>query len=1020
MYIRFDAPIEDKPNGQKKIGHGRGPSYSKLEKQPIYKKGDGRYYSLLMGREFKPGRFVILLDFDNKEDETSKNGLELIRKLKMNKRGAPKQSTPSGGFHYLFYVDGEQRDQINSKTTIMYEGTKYNMDVKFKNSLCNCQPSKIDDYGKYEWDDPYKLLDIPKLPDDLFELIRTPPPPPPSPSCSEGFRSCVSEEVEEPTADLKDIRSLCTCLSVAQLDDYATWIRLGMILKKLGAPLTLWEEVSKRSRKFKNGDCTGRWASMKPKCFGIGSLIVLAKQGNLEMYERIRPTLNMSRDVFEDDVDYKPTLINTPYLTTRPGEVPNKDQKQFKQLADRFMQEASQKSLIIRSRYGSGKTTFLQELIREQNPKKVLFITYRQTLARDIMRNFSKLGFKNYLDSYEDPAVWNSPRLIVQLDSLLNVVIKNDKFVCENVFDLTYDMIILDESESLLNHMDEKTMENKEIQTWDFFDELLKHSRKLVLLDGDMSQRSLSFAASYGELTYINNTNNESNKIFNLMQDKIKWQRQLDEDIVRLHQQDPNFRICIVSQSATEATTLERDLKEKYPDLVIKKLVGTDGGETKKRFLEDINQTLEKANIFIYSPVIESGVDITVKVAKIFGVLCNKSNSQRAYLQMLARCRNVEDPRMDVLNDPCLKPNNNYCFWKFREVLELNRHTVKNTELRFVVDGSQLTLEESSRNERRKMISVFNATEKLNKHPSVYINYLKVLAMGKGMTFEVQEDVSEEKAAKAERKNYKVSAILEAKDLEPDAYEEIGTRKKMGKTTTEENYQWEKHFWKRFFLVKELDEKVLKNFIYGTNPLNNFLSLIDIRNYEGEDNLRTAKHEERVRLITKLLFDLGFENLLDAREIDPESFFNNFVCNVLEDPAFRNYRRLNELFDMRKDKRINEKMSLTQITNWTNQILEPFSLRITGKDGTYKIEILNDILDLIRRKNARGKTYQDAKNLLNQPVKRLDPFEDDIAVVAAGPAVAAAAGVAAVVKRRRVARELDTSLLDVGINMDDD
>ena len=406
-------------------------------------------------------------------------------------------------------------------------------------------------------------------------------------------------------------------------------------------------------------------------------------------------------------------------------------------------------------------------------------------------------------------------------------------------------------------------------------------------------------------------------------------------------------------------------------------------------------------------------------MAKIFGVLCNKSNSQRAYLQMLARCRNVEDPRMDVLNDPCLKPNNNYCFWKFREVLELNRHTVKNTELRFVVDGSQLTLEESSRNERRKMISVFNATEKLNKHPSVYINYLKVLAMGKGMAFEVQEDVSEEKAAKAERKNYKVSAILEAKDLEPDAYEEIGTRKKMGKTTTEENYQWEKHFWKRFFLVKELDEKVLKNFIYGTNPLNNFLSLIDIRNYEGEDNLRTAKHEERVRLITKLLFDLGFENLLDAREIDPESFFNNFVCNVLEDPAFRNYRRLNELFDMRKDKRINEKMSLTQITNWTNQILEPFSLRITGKDGTYKIEILNDILDLIRRKNARGKTYQDAKNLLNQPVKRLDPFEDDIAVVAAGPA-AAAAGVAAVVKRRRVARELDTSLLDVGINMDDD
>ena len=54
---------------------------------------------------------------------------------------------------------------------------------------------------------------------------------------------------------------------------------------------------------------------------------------------------------------------------------------------------------------------------------------------------------------------------------------------------------------------------------------------------------------------------------------------------------------------------------------------------------------------------------------------------------------------------------------------------------------------------------------------------------------------------------------MEAKDLEPSEYEEISARKKMGKTTTEENYQCEKHFWKRFFIVKELDEKVLKSFI---------------------------------------------------------------------------------------------------------------------------------------------------------------------------------------------------------------
>ena len=111
-----------------------------------------------------------------------------------------------------------------------------------------------------------------------------------------------------------------------------------------------------------------------------------------------------------------------------------------------------------------------------------------------------------------------------------------------------------------------------------------------------------------------------------------------------------------------------------------------------------------------------------------------------------------------------------------------------------------------------------------------------------------------------------------------------------------------------------------------------------------------------------MLFDLGFDSVVDTiKELDQESFQSNFVCNVLEDPVFRNYRRLNELFDMRKDKRINEKMTLIQITNWTNQILEPFSLKITGKGGTYKLDLLNDILELIRRKTLGARPTKTAR-----------------------------------------------------------
>ena len=51
-------------------------------------------------------------------------------------------------------------------------------------------------------------------------------------------------------------------------------------------------------------------------------------------------------------------------------------------------------------------------------------------------------------------------------------------------------------------------------------------------------------------------------------------------------------------------------------------------------------------------------------------MLSSKSNSQRAFLQMINRCRCVEDPNMGLLNGEGLNINSNYNFWKYAEVLE--------------------------------------------------------------------------------------------------------------------------------------------------------------------------------------------------------------------------------------------------------------------------------------------------------------------------------------------------------------
>ena len=101
IFIRYHAQIETKSNGDKKIGGSR-PPFKGIQEQKDYGPGSGDYYSLLMGRKFKPGRLSILLDFDKKSDDASQSGLVLAKKLNMDQYDAPKQNTPSRGLHYIY------------------------------------------------------------------------------------------------------------------------------------------------------------------------------------------------------------------------------------------------------------------------------------------------------------------------------------------------------------------------------------------------------------------------------------------------------------------------------------------------------------------------------------------------------------------------------------------------------------------------------------------------------------------------------------------------------------------------------------------------------------------------------------------------------------------------------------------------------------------------------------------------------------------------------------------------------
>jgi hypothetical protein len=127
----------------------------------------------------------------------------------------------------------------------------------------------------------------------------------------------------------------------------------------------------------------------------------------------------------------------------------------------------------------------LKHLIEEYAPKKILFITCRQSLAYNLQGSFSEEGVENYLGG-----TYNAPRLICSLESLQKLI-KRDVFKRRWVVPY-FDMVVLDESESLLAHFESDTLGNK-MSVFVTFDAILKKCGKVVALEGDFGNRSYDY-----------------------------------------------------------------------------------------------------------------------------------------------------------------------------------------------------------------------------------------------------------------------------------------------------------------------------------------------------------------------------------------------------------------------------------------------------------------------------------------------------------------------------------------------
>ena len=92
---------------------------------------------------------------------------------------------------------------------------------------------------------------------------------------------------------LDEIRQLVSLLSVRRADNYEDWMRVGWCLYNMYPDdlLEEWKKFSKRSEKYKEGECDRLWDDMKlprgGRCLKLGSLHMWAKEDNQDKYRDI-------------------------------------------------------------------------------------------------------------------------------------------------------------------------------------------------------------------------------------------------------------------------------------------------------------------------------------------------------------------------------------------------------------------------------------------------------------------------------------------------------------------------------------------------------------------------------------------------------------------------------------------------------------------------------------------------------------------------------------------------------------
>jgi hypothetical protein len=533
-----------------------------------------------------------------------------------------------------------------------------------------------------------------------------------------------TEFPEQVNIDITTLDQLIACFPIKCFAIYDDWIRMAFIIKQSNhttAALELFHKYSRRVPQYSNvsiNTCTHHWNTVPyTPDYVFQETLYLARLYNPKLFSLIKlPWIDY------DNTLYTPTTFNSQYI-------------EYDAILPHYH---ANKIIAIKSPYGTGKTQFLAKLFKEENIDKILFITPRVSLSYATNQSFP--DFHHYQNIHPGISITSLKKLIIQLDSIhklnpqrkytnsgnLSIGYNNEKLfrklfptttseanqanlsgsVASNILNNIpkYDIISLDEIESLMYHLSFKSLDTKNI--FNILHTLCANAKKIIALDGDFGDRSYQFLSNFGTPSVFTNEYLPTPKHFIFTNDYETFQNELDNDLAT----GKNINLICMTLKASEY------FYQKYKDTyntVIHNSIQND-----KQGLANIN-TYWKVRLVIFTSTIESGCDFNVEwFHKSYIVLSNMATTPRALMQMSHRIRHFAEPVVNIFT-------NGVPFYEFQIPYQFDEVRMRIATMLNKTPQELTPLE---------IILSYNETETLNKN--YFITVLCHLLRSKGHTYE--------------------------------------------------------------------------------------------------------------------------------------------------------------------------------------------------------------------------------------------------------------------------------------------